>query len=65
MDTDNYDHWNPVMKLLEGEVQEGNKVKYRFTQDAENSSEIPSNVKKVIPNKLLNQGGGLPFVLDF
>jgi len=56
---------NPVMKLLEGEVKEGNKVKYRFTQDANNSSEIPSNVKKVIPNKLLNQGGGLPFILTF
>jgi len=64
-DTDQYDTWNPVMKLLEGEVKEGSKVKYQFTQDAENISEIPSNVKKVIPNKLLNQGGGLPFVLTF
>jgi len=53
------------MKLLEGEIKEGNKVKYRFTQDTDNAYEIPSNVKKVIPNKLLNQGGGLPFVLTF
>jgi len=64
-ETDKYDDWNPVMKLLEGEIKEGNKVKYRFTQDAENVSEIPSNVKKVVPNKLLNQGGGLPLVLTF
>lgn len=64
-DTDSYDSWNPVMKLLEGEIRESNRVKYRFTQDAENSSEIPSNVKKIIPNILLNQGGGLPFVLTF
>ena len=65
VDTDNYESWNPVMKLLEGEVKEGNKVKYQFTQDADNISEIPSNVKKVIPNELLNQGGGLPFILTF
>jgi hypothetical protein len=64
-DTDSYDSWNPVMKLLEGEIKEGNKVKYLFTQDAENSMEIPSTVKKIVPNKLLNQGGGLPFVMSF
>jgi len=64
-DTENYESWNPVMKLLEGEIKEGNKVKYRFTQDAENVSEIGSNVRQVIPNKLLNQGGGIPLILTF
>jgi len=64
-DTGNYDSWNPVMKLLEGEIKVGNKVKYRFTQDAENVSEIGSNVRQVIPNKLLNQGGGIPLILTF
>lgn len=64
-DTDSYDDWNPVMKLLEGEIQEGNKVLYQFTQDVENVSEIPSNVKRVVPNQLLNQGGGMPFILTF
>jgi hypothetical protein len=64
-DTDSYDSWNPVMKLLEGEIKEGNKVRYLFTQDAENSMEILSMVKKIVPNKLLNQGGGLPFVMSF
>jgi len=63
--TEDYQSWNPVMKLLQGEIKEGNKVKYQFTQDKENVSEIPSAVKKVIPNKLLNQGGGLPFILTF
>lgn len=65
VDTDSYDNWNPVMQLLEGEIKEGNKVTYRFTQDAENVSEIPSNVKTIVPNRLLNQGGGLPLVLTF
>lgn len=64
-DTDSYNSWNPVMKLLEGKIQEGNKVKYQFTQDADNVSEIPSLVKKVVPNKLLNQGGGLSMVITF
>lgn len=64
-DTESYDSWNPVMQLLEGEIKEGNKVKYIFTQDAENSMEIPSIVKKIMPNKLLNQGGGLAFVMSF
>lgn len=65
MDTDSYDDWNPVMKLLEGEVKLGSRVKYQFTQDAENTSEIPSTVKKLIPNQLLNQGGGMPGVITF
>ena len=64
-DTDKYKEWNPVMELLEGKIKEGNRVKYRFTQDENNVSEIPSNVKKIIPNKLLNQGGGLSLVITF
>ena len=64
-DSDKYDEWNPTMELLEGKIEEGNQVKYRFTQDEKNVSEIPSKVKKIIPNKLLNQGGGLPFVITF
>jgi len=64
-ETNNYREWNPVMELLEGEIKEGNKVKYRFTQDEKNISEIASTVKKIVPNELLNQGGGLPFVITF
>ncbi|GAB5563373.1 MAG: hypothetical protein Wins2KO_04360 [Winogradskyella sp.] len=64
-DTDSYDEWNPVMKLLKGNIKEGNQVTYQFTQDENNQSEIPSKVKQVIPNKLLNQGGGMPLVLTF
>lgn len=64
-DTDKYKEWNPVMELLEGTIKEGNQVKYRFTQDEHTISEIPAKVKKIITSKLLNQGGGLPFVLRF
>ncbi len=65
MDTDSYDAWNPVMRLLEGEVKEGNKVKYQFTQAADNKYDIETNVKRVQTNKLLNQGGGIPMILTF
>ena len=64
-DTDNYEEWNPVMKLLEGEIREGNQVTYQFTQDPKNISKIPSKVKKVVPYQLLNQGGGMPIILTF
>lgn len=62
---DEYPSWNPVMELLEGTVQEGNKVKYKFTQDENTSSEIGATVLQVTPNKLLNQKGGIPLVLTF
>ena len=65
IDTDNYEHWNPAMILLEGEVRKGAKVTYQFTQDANNVSQIPSKVKQLIPNEILNQGGGLPIILTF
>lgn len=65
VDTDNYKNWNPVMELLEGEVKEGNNVKYRFTQDKEHVSEIPSQVKKMTKAALLNQYGGLTGVITF
>lgn len=64
-DTESYDSWNPVMKLLEGEIKMGNKVKYQFTQDPNTISEIPSTVKEIIPHKLLNQAGGMPLILTF
>lgn len=62
---DKYPNWNPVMELLEGEVKEGNQVKYRFTQDENTASEIGATVKQIIPEKLLNQKGGIPLVLTF
>lgn len=60
-----YDEWNPTMKLVNGEIKVGNKVTYQFTQDENNISEIPATVKQIIPNKLLNQSGGIPFVLTY
>lgn len=65
MDTDKYHEWNPVMQLLEGEIIVGNQVKYQFTQDANNKSQISAKIEQIIPNRLLNQTGGMPYILTF
>lgn len=65
IETDDYPNWNPVMELVEGKVQEGNKVKYKFTQDESTTCEIGATVVQLVPNKLLNQKGGIPLVLTF
>lgn len=65
IETDDYPNWNPVMELVEGKVQEGNKVKYKFTLDESTTSEIGATVVQLVPNKLLNQKGGIPLVLTF
>ena len=43
--------WNPTMKRLEGEVIEGNKVKYLYT-GRRKSYEVSSTVVNIIENKL-------------
>lgn len=65
VDMDEYPEWNPVMKLLDGNVKEGQKVIYQFTQDESNVSKIGAQVVQVAPNALLNQKGGIPLVLTF
>ena len=60
-----YPEWNPTMLLIEGDVKEGGKVTYQFTQDASTISKIGAKVIEIIPNQLLNQKGGIPAVLTF
>ena len=63
--TSEYAEWNSVMLLLDGNLKEGNTVKYQFKQEEGKSYEIPSNVKKIEPKKLLNQFGGTRGILTF
>ena len=60
-----YPEWNPTMQIVSGTLKEGNKVTYKFTQDTDNSYDIPVMVKQIEPNKLLNQTGGYPFILAY
>ncbi|PWJ40812.1 activator of Hsp90 ATPase-like protein [Sediminitomix flava] len=65
MNTAKYKDWNTVMIPLKGDLKEGNTVTYEFHQDEKNKYEIPSKVKKIETNKLLNQGGGMSGILTF
>ena len=47
--TSQYSEWNSVMNLLEGDIKEGNLVKYRFNQEEGKFYDIPSKVKKITP----------------
>lgn len=64
-DTKNYDQWNKILTPIDGELRVGETVKYRFSQDADNSYEISSTVRAIIKNQLLNQGGGTTGILTF
>ena len=48
-----------------GEIENGSRLLYEFTQDKNTKSEISITVKEITPNKLLNQVGGIPFILTF
>jgi hypothetical protein len=65
MNTEKYSEWNPTMKVIEGKLQEEEKVLYQFTQDEKNQYEISAVVHKIEPEKLLNQKGGIPFILTY
>ena len=64
-DTGAYRKWNTVLIPVEGEFAAGNTVRYEFNQDESTTSTIPTTVKQVVENELLNQGGGMPGVLTF
>ncbi|MCT4644409.1 MAG: SRPBCC domain-containing protein [Carboxylicivirga sp.] len=65
MDKAAYADWNTVLVPTEGDLIEGTTVKYMFYQDENNKSVIPSKVKKITENKLLNQGGGMTGILTY
>ena len=65
MDAPRYKEWNPLLVPIEGNLQEGQKIKYRMTQPGGKQSELTSRVKKIIEYKELNQGGGIPGILTF
>ena len=62
---DKYTEWNPVMELVQGQVGEGNKVTYKFTQSPDSSYEIQAIVKEIVTGQLLNQSGGTPLILTY
>lgn len=64
-DIQNYPKWNPVIHYKEGELAEGNKLILHFQQDADNGYDVPVTVKAMIPQKLLNQVGGMQGIMTY
>jgi hypothetical protein len=64
-DPSGYKAWNPVLVPIEGDLREGEKLKYQMTQPDGKQSEITARVKKMVELKELNQGGGIPGILTF
>ena len=65
MDSSKYTEWNTVLLPIEGSLEEGAVVKYRFHQDTDVVYDIPSKVRKIEPGRLLNQTGGTTGILTY
>ncbi len=57
--------WNQVLIPIEGELIEGNLIKYEFHQDETSTSVMSAKVIQLIPEKLINQKGGMEGILTF
>ena len=64
-DASGYKEWNPVLVPVEGDLQEGQKLKYQMTQPDGKQSEVMARVKTMVELKELNQSGGTPGILTF
>ena len=64
-DVEQYKEWNPVFEYKEGQLKQGNKVVYKVTEAENKTAVMSAKVIKLVPNKVLNQTGGLPGVITF
>ncbi len=60
-----YKEWNPVLVPVEGELREGAKLKYSMTDGTGKKSIVSARVVRMIPERKLNQFGGIPGILTF
>jgi len=64
-DFEKHKEWNEVLIPIKGELKEGSEITYEFHQDENNISKIPATVMEIVPNRLLNQRGGISTILTF
>lgn len=58
--------WNHVLIPIQGELKEGGKITYKFYQEENGkATTMEATVRKLIPDKLINQSGGISGVLTF
>ena len=62
-DFESFPSWNSFITGVEGEPKEGGKIKIEVTIPNSKKIKLDAIISKVIPNKELVWGGGLPFGL--
>ena len=65
VDGASYPDWNPVLVEAAGEHRVGETITYQLREPSGRQYELKAKVRKVEPNRELNQVGGVPLVLTF
>lgn len=65
LDLDGYPEWHPIFLPLEGGIEAGREVRYRWTQPTGERMELKFEVSEVVENEYLRQVGGFPGLLAF
>lgn len=64
-DRDAYPEWNTVLLDLKGDFKVGEQVVFQFKEAEGKQYEVKAKVEEVVPDKLLNQKGGMWGILTF
>jgi len=63
--TNDYEKWNSVLTLVDGNLGERQKVKYNFTQEEGKQYDVYVVVKKINQDNILNQCGGTKGIITY
>jgi hypothetical protein len=64
-DAARYPEWNPVHVRIEGQYREGEEVKVHLREPGGKVNQFKSKVRRVVSERELNQGGGVPAFFTF
>ena len=64
-DTAAYGEWNPIFVSAEGEFREGGTVAYEMKNPDGEISDVEPTVRKLVPEREINQFGGFSGILTF
>ena len=65
-DTRTVKNWNKVLIPIQGNLHEGNTVKYEFYQEENGKAAVmDAKVKQLTTNSMINQSGGFPGIMTF
>ena len=63
--TNDYEKWNSVLTLVDGNLGERQKVKYNFKQEEGKQYDVSVVVKKINQDSILNQSGGTKGIITY